>query len=488
MNDSGEDAAAARRGFAAASSGGQGGRRGGDASLGELVGARAAGRSPLLNRRNVLQGAAAVAGATLLPSCAHTSSGPALPAAPELPGGLTVKGTRFVKNGKPFFISGINYWAGPTLARDGNQAGWDQVRRDLDGIQAAGINMIRTCAATEGPDSEPYRIVPTIQPAMGQYDPAGIGGVMRFSEEIAKRGLHAIYMLNNFWQWSGGFAQYLSWAGAGAIPYPPPTPGGSWDRFQHFAGGFYTNATAVGAYEAFIKFLVPKLAGNSMIIWELANEPRGMNSIGAYHKWIDTTARLIKSLAPSQLVTTGSEGQTASPRYAGLDVVADHGSAAIDFICFHMWAANWGWVNKDNLAKGYPRALEKAKKYVNEHAAAAAKVGKPILLEEFGFPRDGGSYDPASPVTLRDQYFQETYALVQSLLPTTPMAGVMPWAWAGDSRPPRPGQFWKPGDPFIGDPPHEEQGWYSIFDKDSTLKLITDWSPKMTATGPGVVA
>jgi mannan endo-1,4-beta-mannosidase len=436
----------------------------------------------------VLQGAAAVAGATLLPSCAHTSSGPALPAAPELPGGLTVKGTRFVKNGKPFFISGINYWAGPTLARDGNQAGWDQVRRDLDGIQAAGINMIRTCAATEGPDSEPYRIVPTIQPAMGQYDPAGIGGVMRFSEEIAKRGLHAIYMLNNFWQWSGGFAQYLSWAGAGAIPYPPPTPGGSWDRFQHFAGGFYTNATAVGAYEAFIKFLVPKLAGNSMIIWELANEPRGMNSIGAYHKWIDTTARLIKSLAPSQLVTTGSEGQTASPRYAGLDVVADHGSAAIDFICFHMWAANWGWVNKDNLAKGYPRALEKAKKYVNEHAAAAAKVGKPILLEEFGFPRDGGSYDPASPVTLRDQYFQETYALVQSLLPTTPMAGVMPWAWAGDSRPPRPGQFWKPGDPFIGDPPHEEQGWYSIFDKDSTLKLITDWSPKMTATGPGVVA
>jgi len=434
------------------------------------------------SRRIVVQAAAAAAGGLILESCAHTSSGPALPPHPELPGGLKVEGTRFVKNGKPFFISGFNYWAGPTLARDGNQAGWDQVRRDLDGIQAAGINMIRTCVATEGPDSEPYRIVPTIQPAMGQYDPAGVGGVMRFSEEIAKRGLHAIYMLNNFWQWSGGFAQYLSWAGAGAIPYPPPTPGGSWDRFQHFAGGFYTNAPAVAAYNAFINMLVPKLAGNPMIIWELANEPRGMNNIGAYHKWIDSTARLIKSLAPSQLVTTGSEGETASPRYAGLDVVADHQSAAIDFICFHMWAANWGWVNKDNLAKGYPRALDKAKKYINEHAAAAAKVGKPILLEEFGFPRDGGSYDPASPTTLRDQYFQETYALVQSLLPTTPMAGIMPWAWAGDSRPPRPGQFWKPGDPFIGDPPHEEQGWYSVFDKDTTLKLITDWSSKITGT------
>jgi mannan endo-1,4-beta-mannosidase len=418
----------------------------------------------------------------LMPSCATTSAGPALPAAPAMPGGLTVKGTRFMKDGKPFFISGFNYWAGPTLARDGNQAGWDQVRRDLDGLQAAGINMIRTCAATEGPDTEPYRIVPTIQPSMGTYDPAGVGGIMRFCEEVQKRGLQTIMMLNNFWQWSGGFAQYLSWAGAGPIPYPPPTPGGSWDRFQKFSGGFYTNAKAVAAYNAYINFLVPKLAGNPVLIWELANEPRGMTSVGAYHKWIDTTARMIKALSPSQLVTTGCEGQTQSPVYAGLNVVEDHRSAAIDFICFHMWAANWGWISKDNLAKGYPKALERAKKYVNDHATAAAKLGKPILLEEFGFPRDGGSYDPASAVTLRDQYFQEVYTLVHALLPTTPMAGIMPWAWAGDSRPPRPGDFWKPGDPFIGDPPHEEQGWYSVFDKDSTLKLITEWSPRITGT------
>jgi mannan endo-1,4-beta-mannosidase len=317
---------------------------------------------------------------------------------------------------------------------------------------------------------------------MGQYDPAGIGGVMRFAEEVQKRGLYTIVMLNNFWQWSGGFAQYLSWAGAGPIPYPPPAPNGNWDRFQHFAGTFYLNAKATAAFEAYIKFLVPKLSGNPVVIWELANEPRGMNNVGAYHKWIDTTARLIKSLAPSQLVTTGSEGLTQWPRSSGLDVVEDHKSAAIDFICFHMWAANWSWVNKNNLAGGYPKALERAKKYVNEHATLAAKVGKPILLEEFGFPRDGGSYDPKAPVTLRDQYFNEVYGLVQSLLPATPMAGIMPWAWAGDSRPPRPGEFWKPGDPFIGDPPHEEQGWYSVFDTDSTLKLITDWSPRITGT------
>jgi len=110
------------------------------------------------------------------------------------------------------------------------------------------------------------------------------------------------------------------------------------------------------------------------------------------------------------------------------------------------------------------------------------------LLEEFGFPRDGGSFDPRSPTTFRDRYFQEVYALVASLIPTTPMAGIMPWAWAGAQRPPRPGQLWRPGDPFIGDPPHEKQGWYSIYDKDATLKLITAWSPKITGSITGAPA
>jgi mannan endo-1,4-beta-mannosidase len=432
----------------------------------------------------VLQGAAVAAGGLLLEGCHSLPSAatPAVAAHEHLPGALEVRGTRFFKDGKPFFVSGINYWAGTTLSRAGNTAGLDQVKRDLDGIQAAGLNMIRTMGGTEGPDSEPERIVPAIQPALGQYDPAGVAGVLGFADELQRRGLQGIFMLSNFWQWSGGFAQYLSWAGAGAIPYPPPAPGGNWDRFQKFCGSFYKNEKAKEAYRAYLKFLVPQLKNNPAVIWELANEPRGMTNIPAYRDWIDDTARLIKSLAPGQLVTTGGEGLTGTPFYAGVDPVKDNQSPSIDFICFHMWAANWNWVHSENIPGGYPKALDLAKKYLNKHAELAAKVGKPLLLEEFGFPRDGGSYDPAATTTYRDQYFQEVYALVQSLMATTPMAGIMPWAWAGDSRPPRPGEFWKAGDPFTGDPPHEEQGWYSIYDKDTTLKLITEWSPKITNT------
>jgi mannan endo-1,4-beta-mannosidase len=447
-------------------------------------------------RRSLLKGAAAVAaGGLLAEACAHSASVPppgaalAPPANAGLPGGLAVSGTRLVKDGKPFFVSGFNYWAGPTLARDGSGPGWDQVRRDLDGLQAVGINMLRVMAATEGPDSEPLRIVPSIQPAMGQYDPAGVAGVLRFAEELKRRGMYAIHTMNNFWQWSGGFAQYLAWAGQGPIPYPPPAPGGSWDRFQLFAGSFYKNSKAVEAYNAYLRAIVPQLKDNPMVIWELANEPRGMRAIGAYHEWIDATAKLIKSMAPGQLVTTGSEGQTQTPSYAGLDVVADHQSPAIDFICFHMWAENWGWVHKGSVEREFGKALAFAKKYIDDHAQKAAKVGKPILLEEFGFPRDKDSYVPGSPTTLRDKYFHEAYAQVAALEATTPLCGIMPWAWAGTARPPRPGQFWKPGDPFVGDPPHEEQGWYSIYDTDTTLPLIRDWSHAIVGGGsPAITA
>ena len=41
------------------------------------------------------------------------------------------------------------------------------------------------------------------------------------------------------------------------------------------------------------------------------------------------------------------------------------------------------------------------------------------------------------------------------------------WAWAGEGRARQPGDHWAPGDDLLGDPPHEPQGWYSVFDADA---------------------
>ena len=42
--------------------------------------------------------------------------------------------------------------------------------------------------------------------------------------------------------------------------------------------------------------------------------------------------------------------------------------------------------------------------------------------------------------------------------------------------------WWKPGNDFVGDPPQEEQGLYSVFDSDvSSLLLIKEYADKLQA-------
>jgi mannan endo-1,4-beta-mannosidase len=407
---------------------------------------------------------------------------PAVPIVEQpLPGGLAVRGGRLARDSEPFVVAGMNYWAASTLAREDGAvgAGWDRVRRDLDMLQTLGINCIRTMGMTEGPDTEPLRVVPSMQPRQGFYEPAALRGTLRLAEELRVRGMFGILVLSNFWPWSGGMAQYLAWAGEGAIPYPPPAAGGGWAAYEDFTARFYESKRATDAYGGAIRRIVPELRNNPAVVWELANEPRAVGHTLAYRRWIDRSARLIKSLAPHQLVTTGSEGATATPWHAGVDVVEDHLSPAIDFATCHVWAQNWGWVQPESLDADFESALAKARRYVRDHAARAVTLGKPMLLEEFGFPRDGASFDPRAPTELRDRYFEAMYDLVASLAATTPVAGIMPWSWSGDARAPRPGDYWKPGDVLAGDPPHEPQGWYAIYGSDTTVAVIRDGSARL---------
>jgi len=61
----------------------------------------------------------------------------------------------------------------------------------------------------------------------------------------------------------------------------------------------------------------------------------------------------------------------------------------------------------------------------------------------------------------------------------SPLAGSNFWAWAGFGRPRKPKSIWKKNDEFIGDPPHEFQGWYSIYNSDlSTINIIKNFASK----------
>lgn len=97
------------------------------------------------------------------------------------------------------------------------------------------------------------------------------------------------------------------------------------------------------------------------------------------------------------------------------------------------------------------------------------------MVEEFGLARDAGSYAAGSTTALRDIFYRRMCRLIAG--GGRAAAGLGFWAWGGEGRPSRPRSVWKAGDALLGDPPHELQGWYSVYDTDaSTLVVIAQCS------------
>lgn len=410
---------------------------------------------------------------------------------------VTVRGTELRLAGRSYHFVGANYWQAMNLASRGPGGDRQQLLRELDAMKAHGITNLRIMAASEGPDREPLRMVPALLVAPRVYNADLLDGLDFALKALADRDMKAVMTLGNMWHWSGGFGQYLVWAGlARSIPYPPPRPGGDWNEYQRFVAQFYGHPGAVSYYLDHVAKIVTRFnhyTGTwyrddpTIMAWELANEPRALSHVDSYLAWIATAAQLIKSLDGNHLVTTGSEGDTGMPGYTGTEYLRDHSLSAIDYGTAHVWAQHWGWFDPRDPAGSYAPAMAQVKAYIHSHVSRTLTLGKPIVFEEFGLERDLErdlvSFSPASPVTVRDRYYADLLGQLHAHAETGAVAGANFWGYAGEARPVPPfGQWWRPGAAFLADPPHEPQGWFSVYDSDaSTLAVVERCSRRMSA-------
>ena len=127
----------------------------------------------------------------------------------------------------------------------------------------------------------------------------------------------------------------------------------------------------------------------------------------------------------------------------------------------------------DSLKELLPRAKENTKKYIDDHMVIARKYSKPIVLEEFGFPRDGFSFSKEAPTTARDEYYRYVFDLIRQDRESGGLfAGCNFWAWGGFAGQNPDHVFWEKGDDYTGDPAQEQQGLNSVFATDSTIEII----------------
>lgn len=399
------------------------------------------------------------------------------------PAFVRTDGTRFFRGAstEPYYFIGANFWYGPILASDGQGGDPVRLRAELDAMKALGITNLRILVGADAGSRNANSVTPCLQPAPGELNDTLLQGLDRLLAEMQKRGMLAVVYLTNSWDWSGGYGFYLRAAGHG---HSPAATGEGYRRYVAHCSRFYEDTLAVRLYHSHVRRIVtrtnsvtgiPYRDDPTIMAWQLCNEPRPFapETEQPFLQWVRTTAALIKALDPNHLVSTGSEGIIGCNVSDSL-CQAVHSAPHIDYLTVHIWPANWGWARKDRLALDLPEARSKADAYIDAHDRMARLIGKPYVIEEFGYPRDGNAYAPGTPVTARDGFYSHVFdRIARSREAQGPLAGCNFWGWGGSGRP--AAEVWKPGADYLCDPPHEPQGWYSVFDNDTTtLSLIRE--------------
>jgi len=295
-------------------------------------------------------------------------------------GFVSVSGSDFQINGKPFYFSGTNNYylryADPNcVAYDPNGGCSREVFNDA---QLMNLSVIRTWGFTDG-----YYYWGSLQPALGVYDEANFQKMDLLIREASDRNIKLIIPFVNNWNEYGGMCQYVSWCN---LPgnCDPNSASGTHDLF-------YTNSCTKDAYKNYVNYFLNRVNSftgvkykddPTIFAWELANEPRGKSdSSGAVlNAWISEMSSYIKSIDSNHLVSTGSEGfysnRSGSWIYnggEGVDFIKNHNYSSIDFSSFHLYPDYWSLD-----AQGSSNWIEQ---HINDSKLI---LGKPVLMGEFG--------------------------------------------------------------------------------------------------------
>jgi len=392
------------------------------------------------------------------------------------------KNGRFYINGNVYRYIGTNYWYGIylPLMKD-KQRGIERLRKELNFLQQQGVTNLRILAGAEGQGKilGNYRVGAPLQKDKGVFDTTVLYGLDVLLDEMSKRNMKAVIFFSNNWEWSGGFLQYLNWNGFLADSVLQSKM--EWEDMRDHISKFYSCEPCKADYKKQVDVILSRVNSvngkkyiddATIMSWQLANEPRPMrsNSDKAYQNWIADAAAHIKSKDKNHLVSIGHEGEIGTQNFDLYKAI--HEDVNIDYLTIHIWPKNWGWMKAETMHQDYPKVKALTASYLKKHTKLAYQLKKPLVVEEFGFPRNDMAFDAGTFTSFRDHYYsflfsQFTHSNNENRY-SKMIAGMNFWSFNGTARP-IPGQrFWKPGDDYMGDPPMEEQSLYGVFDADSS--------------------
>ena len=352
---------------------------------------------------------------------------------------------------------GTNMWYASELAVS------DPVRfsSELDSLCARGLTNVRILATGE--------------------DWKGLDAAL---EGFSRHGMKAVLFLNNAWEWSAdGYRSWLEKAGAGRQPHPAVD---GYVAYMTAMAGFASNAEAVALYQEHVRRVVTRYKDSDAVYsWQICNEPRPFSrdsaAVDAFVAYVQGTAALIKSIDTLHKVSTGNEGAMGcnDGDYALCERLND--CPDIDYMTVHIWPYNWGWVKEDAIAEGVDAGIGRTAEYIDRHLEIARRLGKKVVIEEFGYPRDGFSFSREAPVEGRNRYYGYIFSRVlESARRDGALLGCNFWAWSGLARQTPGHDFWQEGDDLCGDPSQEGQGLNGVYLTDTgTLAVVSAYQDSL---------
>ena len=384
----------------------------------------------------------------------------------------------FQRNGKPYYYVGTNFWYGAILGSEGRGGNRERLCQELDDMKAMGIDNLRILVGSDGEEGVLTKVEPTLQKAPGVYNDTILAGLDYLLMEMGKRDMVAVLYLNNSWEWSGGYGFYLEHAGEGVAPRPNED---GYPAFMNFMRKYATSEKAHKLFYDYVRFIISRtnrytnvayVDDPAIMSWQIGNEPRafGKEELQPFTNWLKEASALIRSLDKNHLISIGTEGAWGCEGdYETYEKISSDPN--IDYCNIHIWPYNWSWTKPDRLIEDLPAACDSTKQYIDRHIEICDRLNKPLVMEEFGYPRDGFKFDKKTSTKGRDGYYKYVFSLVaENAEKGGKFAGCNFWAWGGRANPQH--EQWLPGDDYTGDPAQEAQGLNSVFSTDTTTLEI----------------
>ena len=159
----------------------------------------------------------------------------------------------------------------------------------------------------------------------------------------------------------------------------------------------------------------------TIFAWQIESADRNLDIL-------ESTAALIKSFDQNHLLSVTCHADVENRDFEE----RLYSCPDVDYLGIQLWPYDWNWVNAASVKKDLQEAIKKTDDRIEEYTALAQKYGKPLVIDEFAFPRDDASCSKNASINARNDYFQHIFqSLIQSARVGGTFAGASYSEWGG---------------------------------------------------------